>query len=474
MGDGNPTSSIGPSQAANQDAQAGLLTVYPGGVLAGEAGAEQGLPGDKSLSHRAALFAAMAEGESRIENFLVSGVTEAMLGALSALGVPWHLEGTTLFVRGVGLRSASGGCPVNGGVRLDCGNSATTLRLLAGALAAWGAQATLDGSAGLRRRPMRRITGPLEAMGVEITSNDGCAPLFVSAAALPLRRLEYSLPVASAQVKSCLLLAALSADGPTLLVEPGPSRDHTERMLHAMGVEVSNSPLDGGRWMTRLSPPQPLALSPIQISLPGDISAAAFLTVAALITPGSQITLHQVGLNPTRTGLLDTLREMGARLELDHLGEQAGEPVGDLTIRYSPLQGVRVGGERVVRMIDEFPIFAVAAACASGETRVCEAEELRYKESDRISALGQELSRLGVDFSETPDGFVIRGGRPVRGGQVQSHGDHRLAMSLAVSGLVSSQPVQVEGAEMIHESFPAFTSVLRLLGANVAGGTDPD
>jgi 3-phosphoshikimate 1-carboxyvinyltransferase len=469
----SPLSSNQPADRADPTLHSGTLTVYPGAALDGEAGAEQGLPGDKSLSHRAALFAAMAQGESRIDNFLVSGVTEAMLEALSALGVSWHLEGTTLFVHGVGLRSAAGGCPVNEGVMLDCGNSATTLRLLAGALAAWGAQATLDGSAGLRRRPMRRIVEPLQSMGVEITSNEGCAPLVVSAAALPFRSLEYSLPVASAQVKSCLLLAALSADGSTSLVEPGPSRDHTERMLHAMGVEVSNSPLDGGRWITHLSPPRTLALSPINISLPGDISAAAFLIVAGLITPGSQITLRQVGLNPTRTGLLDTLREMGARLELANLGEQAGEPVGDLTIRYSPLHGVRVGGERVVRMIDEFPIFAVAAACASGETQVCEAEELRYKESDRISALGQELRRLSVDFSETPDGFIIQGGRSLQGGQVQSHGDHRLAMSLAVSGLVSRQPVQVDGAEMIHESFPAFTAVLRLLGANVSSTADP-
>jgi 3-phosphoshikimate 1-carboxyvinyltransferase len=244
-------------------------------------------------------------------------------------------------------------------------------------------------------------------------------------------------------------------------------------MLRAMGVNVTNAPLADGCWKTCLNPPQPLALTPIQISLPGDISAAAFLIVAALITPGSQITLRQVGLNPTRTGLLDTLREMGARLELANLGDQAGEPVGDITVRYSPLHGVRVGGERVVRMIDEFPVFAVAAACANGETLVCEAAELRYKESDRISALGQELRRVGVDFSETPDGFIIQGGRPLRGGQVQSHGDHRLAMSLAVSGLASNQAVQVEGAEMIHESFPAFTTVLRLLGAELSAADGP-
>lgn len=454
------------------------LVSFPGGPLVGEIGAvdasaavnssHPGLPGDKSLSHRAALFAALADGESRIENFLVSGVTDAMLGALSALGVPWRLEGTTLYVHGVGLRTSDGGSPVTSGATLNCGNSATTLRLLAGALAAWGAQATLDGSPGLRRRPMRRIVEPLQSMGVEIASQDGCAPLVLRAGGLPLRPLDYSLPVASAQVKSCLLLAALSGDGPGALVEPGPSRDHSERMLRAMGVDVTNQPLGDGRWATRLVPPVPPALAPLHIRLPGDISAAAFLIVAALITPGSQITLRQVGLNPTRTGLLDTLQEMGAELRFANLGEQAGEPVGDLTVCHSALHGVQVGGERVVRMIDEFPVFAVAAAYARGETRVCDAEELRLKESDRISALGQELLRLGIDFSETRDGFIIQGGQSPEGGVVQSHGDHRLAMSLAVSGLAANGPVQVDGAEMIHESFPAFVPVLRSLGARLS------
>jgi 3-phosphoshikimate 1-carboxyvinyltransferase len=395
-----------------------------------------------------------------------------MLGALKALGVTWRLEGATLHVRGAGLRSASGGSPVTSGATLDCGNSATTLRLLAGALAAWGAQVTLDGSPGLRRRPMRRIVEPLQSMGVEITSQDGCAPLDVRAARLPLRSLEYTLPIASAQVKSCLLLAALSGDGPTTLVEPGPSRDHTERMLRAMGVEVTSQTLDSNRWLTRLSPPQPLSLSPLHIRLPGDMSAAAFLIVAALITPGSQVTLRQIGLNPTRTGLLDTLWEMGAEIRLENLTEQAGEPVGDLTICHSPLHGVQVGGERVVRMIDEFPVFAIAAAYARGETRVRDAEELRHKESDRITALGQELSRLGVDFNETPDGFVIRGGGPPDGGEVQSHGDHRLAMSLAVCGLAARRPVQVDGAEIIAESFPSFVSVLQALGASASAPAD--
>jgi 3-phosphoshikimate 1-carboxyvinyltransferase len=243
-------------------------------------------------------------------------------------------------------------------------------------------------------------------------------------------------------------------------------------MLNAMGVEVKSSiytDADGRplRWVTSLNPPESGRLRPLQITLPNDLSAAAFLIVAALITPGSQLHLHGVGLNPTRTGLLDTLLEMGADIQIHPTADRGGEPTGDLVVRHSALRGVEVSGERVVRMIDEFPVFAVAAAYAHGETRVRDAEELRHKESDRISALGGELRALGVDFSETSDGFIVRGGRTLGGGRVQSHGDHRLAMSLAVAGLAAQAPVQVAGAEMIHESFPDFVSVIRSLGASI-------
>jgi len=239
-----------------------------------------------------------------------------------------------------------------------------------------------------------------------------------------------------------------------------------------MGVEINSfthSGADGQplRWVTSLIPPKSGKLRPLQITLPNDISAAAFLIVAALITPGSQLHLRSVGLNPTRTGLLDTLLEMGADIQIHPTAERGGEPVGDLIVRYSSLRGVEVGDERVVRMIDEFPVFAVAAAYAQGETRVRDAEELRHKESDRISALGSELRLLGVDFIETADGFIVRGERPLRGGRVQSHGDHRLAMSLAVAGLAAQAPIQVVGAEMIHESFPDFVPVMRSLGATL-------
>ncbi len=452
------------------------LRVFPGKPLRGEisVAGELALPGDKSLSHRAALFSAMAQGESVIDNFLVSGVTQAMLSALTVLNVPWRLEGRRLTVQGVGLRLPDGWARPE--VTLDCGNSATTLRLLAGALAAWGIPVVLDGSPGLRRRPMGRIVEPLQQMGVAIEATNGCAPLRLRPSSMPLRPLVYTMPVASAQVKSCLLLAALAARGETVIDEPGPSRDHTERMLRAMGVAVVNeqlvdrldqSPGASGRFVTRLMPPSPLALTPLRMTLPGDMSAAAFLIVAALITPGSQITLRGVGLNPTRTGLVEALLDMGAAIDITNRGEQGGEPVGDLTVRYSTLQGVQVSGERVVRMIDEFPAFAVAAAFARGTTIVSDAEELRHKESDRITALGGELRAIGVDFRETPDGFTVQGGLPVAGGQVQPHGDHRLAMSLAVAGLAASGPITVEQAAIIHESFPDFAQVLQSFGAEV-------
>ena len=351
------------------------------------------VPGDKSLSHRAALFAALAEGESRIENFLVSGVTQAMLQSLTALGVDWAWEvnkqdgqRNMLVIQGRGLR----------GLRipdaaLDCGNSATTMRMLAGALAASMAgalsaakvTATLDGSAGLRRRPMNRIVDPLQQMGVNIQASDGCAPLTLHPSTFPLKAINYSLPVASAQIKTCLLLAALAAGGPTSLVEPGPSRDHSERMLRSMGVTITAEKVyqDGKvLYKTTLTPPKGRVLAPLSMTLPGDFSSAAFLIVAALITPGSNVTIQKVGLNSARTGLLDALLSMGADICITAQATHSDEPVGDLIVKFSRLHGTNISGEQVVRMIDEFPIFAIAAAYASGVTTVSEAAELRLKE----------------------------------------------------------------------------------------------
>ncbi|MBN2548571.1 MAG: 3-phosphoshikimate 1-carboxyvinyltransferase [Anaerolineales bacterium] len=453
------------------------LRVVPGKPLSGELAGEGelSLPGDKSLSHRAALLGAMAEGVSQVDNFLLAGVTQAILDGLNKLGVEWQLQGRRLRVQGLGLAPAADRARL-GAPQIDCGSSATSMRLLAGALAAWGLPATLDGSPGLRRRPMGRIVEPLTQMGVPIQSSDGGAPLLIGRSPRPLRALDHTLSVASAQVKSCLLLAALAGDGETVLREPGPSRDHTERMLRAMGVEVHSQEQwlfmgEVGQqhryYLTRLTPPQ--RLQPLQLSLPGDISAAAFLIVAALITPGSRLILRRVGLNPTRTGLLEALRLMGADLVIRPTGEQSGEPLGDMIVRHSQLRGAEVKGELVVRMIDEFPAFAVAAAYAEGLTVVSQAEELRFKESDRITALGQELGRLGVDFKEMPDGFHIRGGLPLSGGVVNSHGDHRLAMALAAAGLAAKAEVVVGGAGIITQSYPEFAATLRALGADVHG-----
>jgi 3-phosphoshikimate 1-carboxyvinyltransferase len=435
------------------------------------------VPGDKSLSHRAVLFAALAEGDSRIENFLVSGVTQVMLDSLSALGVQWSLEGDVLTVRGCGLNELR--APEQA---LNCGNSATTIRLLAGALAA-GVPAVLDGSPGLRRRPMGRIVEPLRRMGVPVeASPEGSAPLTLRGRPSPdrLRALDETLPVASAQVKTCLLLAALAADGQTVLREPGPSRDHTERMLGSMGVRITSREMlaeDGtgaSCFETTLEPPT-IGLRPLHLRLPGDISAASFLIVAASITPGSEVQIPGVGLNPTRTGLIDALRAMGADIQVQNESTQAGEPVGDLLVRSAKLKGTQVSGALVVRMIDEFSVFGAAAAAAEAasgaadETRVRDAAELRYKESDRIATLCHELNALGVPAVEAADGFDIQGGRLV-GGLAQSHGDHRLAMAMLVAGLAAREPVTVEGAEMINESFPGFVDVLRTLGADVREG----
>ncbi len=444
------------------------LIVTPGRALCGSIH----LPGDKSISHRAALFASLADGESHFENFLVAGVTEAMLKALSVLGVPWRLQGTSLTVAGKTTSSAFGRAGERAeALSLDCGNSATTMRLLAGALAANNVPTVLDGSEGLRRRPMKRIIEPLRRMGVAVEATDDKAPLVFQTSELPLHAIEHRLPVASAQVKSCLLLAGLSADGPVGLVEPGPSRDHSERMLRMMGVQVESQKfLEQGRvhYQTRLTPPAGQRLAPLELRIPGDFSAAAFLIVAALITPGSELTLKDIGLNPTRTGLLDVLQAMRGAIEVSpKQGNQEFEHSGDITVRYSELHGTVVAGDQVVRMIDEFPAFAVAAAYAQGETLVKDAEELRHKESDRIASVCNELRTLGADIQETADGFLLQGQNKLRGGEVQSHLDHRLAMALAVAGLASDSPVRVRDGELYHESFPEFVETLRGLGAQI-------
>ncbi len=409
--------------------------------------------GDKSLSHRALLFASLAEGKSTIRRFLVGGVTKAMLRCLRQLGVDWTLdeEAHTLTVQGVGSKGFS-----TPQAPLNCGNSATTFRLLAGVLAGAGINCILDGSDGLRKRPMRRISEPLQAMGANVTTTEGCAPLTFSPATL--HGIDYTLPIASAQVKSCLILAALKAKGTTTLSEPGPSRDHSERMLSAMGADILPvSPY--GAVVKPLTTP----LRPLDIELAGDISSAAFLLVAAAIIPGSNFVIQQVGINPTRTGIVDALRAMGADITFENESEMAGEPIADIHIRAVPLQGISIAGDLVVRMIDEFPAFMIAAAMAKGETIVRDAAELRTKESDRIAIMTAQLRAVGVEIEEYPDGFRIIGKGTIPGGAtVEAHGDHRIAMSMALAGLVAKSPMSISGFEMLNESFPDFPNVLGL------------
>ena len=445
------------------------LIVRPGKTLFGEVGNHSSfaLPGDKSISHRAAIFAAAAEGESHIENFLVSGVTQVMVDCLAKLGNTFELIGKRLIVNGRGIRRWQSSAEP-----LDCGNSATTMRLLAGAITASGISAILTGSEGLRHRPMRRIVDPLKQMGVPIEcTEEGTAPLRLSRRIgnnlLPLE--GYSLSVASAQVKTCLLLAGMSSPGKTVLYEPGLSRDHTERMLRRMGVPVHSNRVrrNGSEWYeTRMELSQPFDFPTLYMRIPGDFSSAAFLLAAALITPGSNIIIKGVGLNPTRTGLLEVCQAMGGNIQVQNVRDEGGEPVGDLVVQHSHLKGVQVQGEMVVRMIDEFPIFAVVACFAEGMSSVSNAEELRNKESDRIGQLCRELNQLGAHVQETTDGFIIHGKGEIAGGVAESHRDHRLAMSLAVAGLACRSPVCIRDAEYFRESFPDFGEIFKHLGAD--------
>jgi 3-phosphoshikimate 1-carboxyvinyltransferase len=393
---------------------------------------------------------------TQVTNWLPAGDCQATLRCMRALGVfiEEH-DATTLTVHGVGrdgLRAPR--------EMLDCQGSGTTMRLLAGILAGQPFASTLDGHDGLRRRPMRRVIDPLRQMGADVEGREGgFPPLRVRGG--HLRGIDYPMPIASAQVKSCLLLAGLFAEGPTTIHEPGPTRDHTERMLQAMGVSLQ---MDGP---TVTLVPQPAPLNPLTLQVPGDMSSAAFLVVAGAIVPNARIMVEDAGSNPTRTGLLDVLQAMNARIDIEEQGMSGGEPLIDLSVRPSPLQASQVNGPLVVRMIDEFPIFAVAATQAEGETVVHDAEELRVKETDRIAAVAAELRKMGAEIEERSDGFVVRGPARLHGATVNSHGDHRLAMALAVAGLVAEGETTIEGAEVISDSFPGFVETLQELGAAI-------
>ncbi len=401
------------------------------------------IPGDKSVSHRALMLAAIAEGESRISGFLEGEDTRATAAVLAQMGVRIETPSAgERLVHGVGLHGLR--CPSQA---LDCGNAGTGMRLLAGLLAGQAFDTTLVGDASLSKRPMRRVTDPLTAMGARIDTCDGMPPLLLHGGQV-LHGIRYELPVASAQVKSALLLAGLYATGRTHIIEPHPTRDYTERMLAAFGWPISFSAgqasLDGGH-----------ALRATDVEVPADFSSAAFFLVAASLVPGSDLRLQAVGLNPRRTGLLQALRLMGADIAIEHAHASGGEPVGDLVVRHAPLHGIELPPALVPDMIDELPVLFIAAAAAHGRTLIRGAAELRVKESDRIASMAAGMAALGVAIEETPDGAIIEGGR-IGGGRVLTHLDHRIAMSFAVAGLVAEAPVQISDCRHVATSFPNF------------------
>jgi 3-phosphoshikimate 1-carboxyvinyltransferase len=426
--------------------------VESGGALRGRLR----VPGDKSMSHRAIMLGALAEGATTIAGFLEGEDCLATLRAFRAMGV--RIDGPEqgrVTVQGVGLEGLR--APVE---PLDMGNSGTSMRLMSGLLAGQAFDTVLTGDASLTRRPMRRVTEPLARMGARIeTTEPGAAPLRIQGGQR-LVGIDYRLPVASAQVKSCLLLAGLYAEGVTRVTEPAPTRDHTERMLEGFGYPVTREShrtvalTGGGR------------LIATAIDVPADVSSAAFFLVGASIAPGSDLMLEHVGVNPTRTGVIDILRLMGADIEVLNPRLAGGEPVADLRVRHAPLCGIRIPEELVPLAIDEFPALFVAAACAEGETVLTGAEELRVKESDRIQVMADGLNALGIVARPTPDGMIIRGG-PLSGGVVDSRGDHRIAMSFAIAALRAGGPIRIRDCANVNTSFPGFVPLARTVGLAV-------
>ncbi|MFP4320941.1 MAG: 3-phosphoshikimate 1-carboxyvinyltransferase [Anaerolineales bacterium] len=436
------------------------LTIRPGNPLAGHLS----VPGDKSISHRVLMLGALANGVTEVRGWLPAGDTRATLSAVCNIGatVERH-DDTTLSVHGGNLQAPD--------IPLDFVNAGTGIRLMAGVMAGLPFAATLDGSAQLRRRPMTRVTDPLRQMGAAISDTDGKAPLHVSPA--PLQGIHYTLPMPSAQVKSCILLAGLFANGPTSVTEPGPGRDHTENMLRAMGVKLT---VDGATITVQPAfrvdhtahTLTPLAeLQPFDLTVPGDFSSAAFLIIAGALAAAAPITLTGINTNPRRTGLLDVLARMGATVEQSNPRDEGGEPVADLIVAQHQLQGTTVGGDEVVRMIDEFPALMVAATQAQGATHVREAEELRVKETDRIAVMADELRKMGATIDEQTDGFRVTGPQALRGAVVDAHDDHRIGMSLAIAALLAEGETTIQDAGCIHDSFPGFEDALTQLGVDL-------
>jgi 3-phosphoshikimate 1-carboxyvinyltransferase len=415
---------------------------------------ETQVPGDKSISHRAVMLGALAEGETTVTGFLAGEDCLATIACFRGMGVTIDQQGSTVRIQGVGLRGLQS--PQE---PLYVGNSGTTIRLLLGILAGQNFSTVISGDASIRKRPMARVAKPLRLMGACIAGEGDLAPLTISPVQA-LTGIHYELPVASAQVKSALLLAGLYAQGMTSVAEPAPSRDHTEIMLQAFGVAVKRQGLVASVEGTAV-------LKGRAIAVPGDISSAAFLLVAALIIPGSELIIRQVGVNPTRTGIIEVLQAMGADIEVHQLNANSSEPVADLVVRSSELRGVTVEGAVIPRLIDEIPALAIAAAFAEGETIIHDAAELKVKESNRIAAMVEGLQAMGGDVCELTDGLLIRGGRKLRGAMIDSRGDHRIAMAFAIAGLAAAGETIIDNEDCIPVSFPGFAKILRQLGANV-------
>lgn len=425
--------------------------VQPGGKLTGRIR----VPGDKSISHRSVMLGSLAEGTTHVTGLLEGEDVLSTLGAFRAMGV--RAEGPDhgkLVIHGVGLHGLK--APKQA---LDMGNSGTAMRIMAGILAGQAFDSELVGDASLSKRPMQRVSDPLGAMGAVIATAAGGRPPLQIAGGRKLHGINYKMPVASAQVKSCLLLAGLYAEGETSVTEPAPTRDHTERMLRGFGYAVKTqgariSVQGGGR------------LKACDIDVPADISSATFFLVGASISPGSDLVLEHVGINPTRIGAINILKLMGANLELLNPREVGGEPVADIRVRAANLRGIRIPEDQVPLAIDEFPALFIAAACAQGETVLTGAHELRVKESDRIAVMAQGLKHLGIAARETPDGIVIQGGR-LQSGEIDSHGDHRIAMSFAMAALHAGGPITVRDCKNVDTSFPGFADLAAHAGLRI-------
>lgn len=408
------------------------------------------VPGDKSISHRAVMLGALAKGTTHITGFLMGEDCLSTIDCFRKMGVEIEMTEDEVIVHGVGLHGLS--APQDA---LYTGNSGTTTRLLCGILAGQSFPVTMSGDPSIQKRPMGRVIKPLREMGARIDGrDDNFCPLNIHPS--ELCGIEYTLPVASAQLKSAILLAGLYAEGQTTVIEPAPSRDHTERMFRALGVEVETH--DG---VITLDPPE--ELHALDIAVPADISSAAFFLVAGAIVPGSELTIKNVGVNPTRTGILDVLRDMGAEITEKNFRDDA-EPVCDLIVKYSALHGTTIGGEIIPRLIDELPVIAVAAAFAEGETIIRDAQELKVKESNRIAAMVTELKKAGVDVEETEDGMIIRGGKKPHGATFETYKDHRIAMSLAVCALACEGASRILDPEVVAISYPTFFETLQKLG----------